>query len=115
MSKHNSIMGMTGINTNPLSNRPVTIENLKKEKQRLERFQSDANALISDLAGEGGVIVKEIISKLISRVKNLIAEDPDCKIYMNILKSIELKIDLAASEIVNAKLNKVISKLGGEA
>ena len=114
MTAQQTILGSSGAGSNPLNARPLAIDKLKMEKQRLEKYQANANALISDLAGPGGKIVKTIISKFINRVEKLITDDSDCRLYMDILKDIEVQMDVAGSQIVKNKLNKIISKLGDE-
>ena len=94
--------------------KPLALEKLKREKEILDQLKRTSDALISDLSGNGGAVVKQIIAKLIERVNTLVAEDKECSLLMNVLETIDLKVSYLGAKVINSRLEKIISLLGSD-
>ncbi len=68
--------------------------------ERRQRTMDRHFKLVEDLAGPGGVVVRQIAAKLARRIDQLIGEDPEARAYLALLK--EIQGDLLVGERVIA-------------
>ncbi len=99
-------LNMAGVDIDPVSRQPATAERLMLQQIAKEKITARANELISDLAGEGGAMVNEIVTLFVKRVNQLMTEDPECNVYREILDSVKFKLD-AADRIVAQEMGSL--------
>jgi len=87
---------------------PITgdIEAAKEDIQKgEEKWLRKYNALISDLAGEGGEVMKLVATALEHRINELMKNDSTCKELLAILGTVQHGINVG-EKIVRSKMPK---------
>ena len=74
-------------------------EEYEEEKRRLEKSISQRNDLIADLAGSGGLVVREVVKLFIKRLEELSKNDPECAAYMKMLGAAQHKINIGEKAV----------------
>lgn len=77
-----------------------------REEKRVNRMISTYQALVNDLAGDGGAVLKEVATLYINRVDELILNDPECRGYQAIFDKLKVVINVGKT-IVAAKSKEV--------
>jgi hypothetical protein len=78
---------------------------VERRNRRIERHA----ALVEDLAGHGGVVVRQLAQKLVARIEHLIKADPEASAYLSVLQ--ELQHDLQVGErIVQDEMETLLRK-----
>uniref|UniRef100_A0A6M3IFJ0 Uncharacterized protein n=1 Tax=viral metagenome TaxID=1070528 RepID=A0A6M3IFJ0_9ZZZZ len=80
-------------------------ENSEKFAKIMERAHTERNAFINDLAGEGGAVVRVLLSNLADRVSTLIDQDPECQAYKKVLGDMYAKLKIP--EKLSGRLAKI--------
>jgi hypothetical protein len=93
-------MSESGLMIDPVTGRPPgpeaqTAEEVSAVKRAAKVFE-DTNALIADLSGEGGVVVRFITDCLARRIGELVQADPECTAYLHVLSKIKYKINVGS-------------------
>ncbi len=74
---------------------------LEEQKRKLERAVSQHHELISDLSGDGGIIVRKIVGLFSARLNELAEKDPECVAYMKALGAVQRVIDIGEKTVTN--------------
>jgi hypothetical protein len=74
-------------------------EEREEEKRKLEKAVSQRNELISDLAGTGGLIVREVVKLFVKRLEELSEKDPECAAYLKMLAVGQHRINIGEKAI----------------
>lgn len=74
-------------------------EEREEEKRRLERAVTQRNELIADLAGNGGLVVREVVKLFRLRLDELSKNDPECIAYMKMLQAAQHRINIGDKAI----------------
>jgi hypothetical protein len=93
-------MSESGLMTDPITGTPSDWEPQIQEEigasKRATKVFEDTNALIMDLAGEGGIIVRFITDCLARRIGELVQADPESTAYLHVLSKIKYKINVGS-------------------
>jgi len=76
---------------------------------KMQRVSGDYQDLMMDLAGDGGAVVREVVSLLAQRINKLIEKDPEAKAYARLLVQIGHKINFG-EKISNSLIARAFEK-----
>jgi len=74
---------------------PVDVQQLTRESQREQRRQEQHSQylrLIDDLSGQGGEVLREVAARLVARIAQLIADDPEARTLAALLASVTTRV-----------------------
>lgn len=77
-----------------------------KEEKRIGRMISTYQAIVNDLAGDGGAVLEKIAGLYINRVNKLVQEDPECRGYQAVFDELKMTINVGKI-LVTAKMEEV--------
>ena len=84
-----------GLETNIDTGDPVqvgAIARQAREEERRNRRLERHLALVEDLAGGGGSVVRAIAQKLVLRIEHLVANDEQAAAYLTLLKDLQQEL-----------------------
>lgn len=90
-------MILGGVNVDIVTGTPISVVQKKREEKRVERVISDYQALVNDLSGDGGAILKNIAGLYSNRINAIIKDDPECKAYQAIFDDLKIKMNVGKS------------------
>ncbi len=74
-------------------------EEREEDRRRLERAVTQRNDLIADLAGNGGLVVREVVKLFRLRLDELSKNDPECVAYMKMLQAAQHRINIGEKAV----------------
>ena len=92
-----------------LQEEPSTCHLNQDIEARMQRVAGDYQDLMMDLAGDGGAVVREVVSLLAQRINKLIEKDPEAKAYARLLVQIGHKMNFG-EKISNSLIAKAFEK-----
>ena len=103
-----SPLASSGLDTDPITGLPINIkEQIQKKSEQRRRMLDKSRNLVNDLTkGDGGEIIKEVVTFFVHRVEALIEDDDECQIYQKILGTVDFKVRLG-DKIVKNKIGEL--------
>ena len=74
-------------------------EEREEDRRRLEKAVTQRNDLIADLAGNGGLVVREVVKLFRLRLDELSKNDPECVAYMKMLQAAQHRINIGEKAV----------------